>query len=313
MTTPTSPPLAGLVLASSSGPRLLGRDSRRNRLRFEWLEDRTLLARSSSPTPPTAAPARSARRSSIPTPPPARRTRSTSTIPGSGVQTIAPLSALPAITQAGADRRLVAAWLRRHAPDRDRRRPGRRRRTGSMITGIERHRPRPRHQRLHPGRRHSHHRDRAPRATGSTATSWAPIRPARRPCPTTRVSRSTRAPRTTWSGPTATASTTRPSGTCISGNLFAGVWITGQGTSSNAVAGNFIGTDITGSVALNNGTQPVTDSQGNVFGGGVAISAGASGNRIGTDGKSVDDVGERNVIAGSNNDAHRHLRHRDRR
>ena len=49
----------------------------------------------------------------------------------------------------------------------------------------------------------------------------------------------------------------------LSGNLFAGVWITGQGTIGNAVAGNFIGTDITGSVALNNGTQPVTDSLGN--------------------------------------------------
>jgi hypothetical protein len=78
--------------------------------------------------------------------------------------------------------------------------------------------------------------------------------------------------------------------------LFAGVWITGAGTSDNAVAGNFLGTDI-------NGTQPVTDSFGNVFGGGVAISAGASGNRVGTDGKSVDDTGERNVIAGSDTDA----------
>ena len=36
--------------------------------------------------------------------------------------------------------------------------------------------------------------------------------------------------------------------------------------------------------------------------------AGASGNRIGTDGNSVDDVGERNVIAGSGNDGDRHLR-----
>ena len=88
----------------------------------------------------------------------------------------------------------------------------------------------------------------------------------------------------------------------LSGNLFAGVWITGQGTSNNAVAGNFLGTDITGSVALNNGTQPITDSLGNVFGGGVVIAAGASGNLIGTDGKSVDDVGKRNVIAGSNKD-----------
>ncbi|HKI20457.1 MAG TPA: hypothetical protein VKA15_21390, partial [Isosphaeraceae bacterium] len=89
----------------------------------------------------------------------------------------------------------------------------------------------------------------------------------------------------------------------ISGNLFAGVWITGQGTDGNAVAGNFVGTDISGSVALNNGTQPVGDSQGYYFGGGVVIAAGASGNRIGTDGASVDDVGERNVIAGSDNDA----------
>ncbi len=88
----------------------------------------------------------------------------------------------------------------------------------------------------------------------------------------------------------------------LSGNLLAGVWITGQGTSNNAVAGNFIGTDITGSVTLNNGTQWVTDSLGNEFGGGVVIAAGASGNRIGTDGKSIDDVGERNVIAGSGND-----------
>jgi Concanavalin A-like lectin/glucanases superfamily/FG-GAP-like repeat len=88
----------------------------------------------------------------------------------------------------------------------------------------------------------------------------------------------------------------------LSGNLFAGVWITGGGTSNNAVAGNFIGTDITGSSALNNGTQPVVDSLGNYFGGGVAISAGASANRIGTDGTSVDDVGQRNIIAGSDND-----------
>ena len=35
----------------------------------------------------------------------------------------------------------------------------------------------------------------------------------------------------------------------------------------------------------------------------MVIAAGASGNRIGTDGRSVDDVGERNVIAGSGNDA----------
>ena len=88
----------------------------------------------------------------------------------------------------------------------------------------------------------------------------------------------------------------------LSGNLFAGLWVTGPGTDGNAVAGNFIGTDISGTIALNNATQPVTDSQYNVFGGGAVIADGASDNRIGTDAASVDDVGERNVIAGSNND-----------
>ena len=94
----------------------------------------------------------------------------------------------------------------------------------------------------------------------------------------------------------------------LSGNLFAGVWITGQGTNGNAVAGNWIGTDITGDVALDNGTDAILPvailptPAGTNVGGGVVIEGGASDNRIGTDGKSVDDVGERNVIAGSGND-----------
>jgi len=86
----------------------------------------------------------------------------------------------------------------------------------------------------------------------------------------------------------------------ISGNLFAGVWINGQATDGNAVAGNFIGTSVTGDVALDNGTNPVYYYGTN--GGGVVIEGGASGNRIGTDGRSVDDAGQRNVIAGSDND-----------
>ncbi len=89
----------------------------------------------------------------------------------------------------------------------------------------------------------------------------------------------------------------------LSGNLFAGVWINGQGTDGNTVAGNLIGTDISGMVAINNGTQTVYDPTINAsFGGGVVIENGASDNLVGTDGMSVDDVGERNVIAGSNND-----------
>ncbi|MFI5461494.1 MAG: beta strand repeat-containing protein, partial [Isosphaerales bacterium] len=87
----------------------------------------------------------------------------------------------------------------------------------------------------------------------------------------------------------------------LSGNLFVGVWINGQGTDGNAIAGNFIGTSVTGDVALDNGTSPVFNSDGPI-GGGVVIEGGASGNRIGTDGSSVDDAGQRNVIAGSKND-----------
>ncbi len=44
----------------------------------------------------------------------------------------------------------------------------------------------------------------------------------------------------------------------ISGNLLAGVWINGQGTDGNAVAGNFIGTSVTGDVVLDNGTVSVS-------------------------------------------------------
>ena len=86
----------------------------------------------------------------------------------------------------------------------------------------------------------------------------------------------------------------------ISGNRFAGVWINGQGTDGNAVAGNFIGTSVTGDVALNNGTVIPFLYFARPVEGGVVIDGGASGNRIGTDGNSVDDVGQRNVIEGGN-------------
>ncbi len=86
----------------------------------------------------------------------------------------------------------------------------------------------------------------------------------------------------------------------ISGNDQDGVWINGQGTDGNGVAGNFIGTDIAGAIALGNG-DGVTLSEyfANINVGGVVIAGGASGNRIGTDGRSVDDTGERNLISGN--------------
>jgi hypothetical protein len=91
----------------------------------------------------------------------------------------------------------------------------------------------------------------------------------------------------------------------LSGNSFAGVSIDGQGTDGNVVAGNWIGTNAAGDVALDNGTAPVYYQFNGLYdgiGGGVVIQGGASSNRIGTDGGSVDDAGERNVIGGSDND-----------
>ncbi len=85
----------------------------------------------------------------------------------------------------------------------------------------------------------------------------------------------------------------------ISGNLFAGVWMTGAGTDNNVVAGNYIGTDVTGTVAVGNGSQTVTDPLGVVIGGDVVIEDGASNNLVGTSGQSADDAGERNIISGS--------------
>jgi hypothetical protein len=73
----------------------------------------------------------------------------------------------------------------------------------------------------------------------------------------------------------------------ISGNGFSGVLLQGAGTSQNVVTGNRIGVDVTGTLALGNGAI------------GVAITDGASNNRIGTNGDGVDDVAERNIVSGN--------------
>jgi len=78
----------------------------------------------------------------------------------------------------------------------------------------------------------------------------------------------------------------------ISGNSSHGVLITGTGTDLNVVAGNYIGTDASGTVALGNGF-------GVEYGAGVAVFSGAQSNRIGTDGNGVADAAERNVISGN--------------
>jgi hypothetical protein len=75
-------------------------------------------------------------------------------------------------------------------------------------------------------------------------------------------------------------------GNLISGNHSYGVMIAYD--SSNVIAGNKIGTDLTGTQALANGS------------GGIWITAGSNDNRIGTTGSDIDNVGERNLISGNN-------------
>jgi hypothetical protein len=72
-------------------------------------------------------------------------------------------------------------------------------------------------------------------------------------------------------------------------NIIAGVTLSGPGVTDNVIAGNFIGTDVTGSLALGNGT-------------GIVIESGAHDNRIGTNGDGVADAAERNVISGNQDD-----------
>lgn len=55
----------------------------------------------------------------------------------------------------------------------------------------------------------------------------------------------------------------------------------------NVIAGNYVGTDVTGTVDLGNGT-------------GIKVSTGSHRTLIGTNGDGVNDVAERNVIAGNN-------------
>ncbi len=68
----------------------------------------------------------------------------------------------------------------------------------------------------------------------------------------------------------------------LSGNDFHGVFIGGSGTSSNWVAGNFLGTDVTGTAAIPNGSE------------GVVVLDGAQGNFIGGT-----NAASRNVISGN--------------
>ena len=88
----------------------------------------------------------------------------------------------------------------------------------------------------------------------------------------------------------------------VSGNSLVGVWITGSGTNNNVVAGNYVGTDVTGTLAVPNGTSPINVATTDLTSVGIAIEAGASGNRVGTNGTDADTAGERNVISGNNSD-----------
>ncbi len=72
----------------------------------------------------------------------------------------------------------------------------------------------------------------------------------------------------------------------LSGNRADGVLIKGTGSDINSVAGNLIGTNLTGTEALPNNH-------------GIRIESDARGNRVGTNSNGVADAAERNVISGN--------------
>jgi hypothetical protein len=73
----------------------------------------------------------------------------------------------------------------------------------------------------------------------------------------------------------------------ISGNTASGILVTDGGTTGTVICGNFIGTDLTGSVILSN------------FGNGVTIAAGTSNTTIGAE---TSGMGNLNVISGNSGD-----------
>lgn len=73
----------------------------------------------------------------------------------------------------------------------------------------------------------------------------------------------------------------------ISGNTAIGIEVYGAGATDNIIAGNVVGLDASGSVALPNGEH------------GLMLANSANLNRVGTDGNGMSDEAERNIISGN--------------
>lgn len=76
-------------------------------------------------------------------------------------------------------------------------------------------------------------------------------------------------------------------GNLVSGNTTHGIEVRGAGSNQNVIAGNRVGTDVTGTLDLGNGAF------------GVFVWEGAKNNRLGTNADGISDVAERNLISGN--------------
>src|SRR5262249_37426437 len=86
-------------------------------------------------------------------------------------------------------------------------------------------------------------------------------------------------------------------GNVISGNIGAGIAITGTGSSNNQIQSNFIGSDFTGTLPLGNGTGISIAASGNVVGGIAGVGSNLVSGNLG-DGLTI--TGDGNRVQGNN-------------
>ena len=266
--------------AKSGQPsRLLGRDGRRNRLRFDWLEGRTLLTSFVVSSTNDSGPG-SLRQAILDSNADTSGVNTIDfTIPGSGVQTIAPLSALPAITNPV----LIDGWSQQGYTSTPLIELSGSQSTGVdglMITGPD--------ITVRGLDINGFSQDAGIHITGTSATGdWIYGNFLGTDPTGTQAEPNYNGVQINGGAASNTiGGTTTSARDVISGNDWNGVDIGNSGTNDNVIEGDYIGTDVSGSQSLGNDAS------------GVAIYDGASNNIVGGTANGAGNTISANVIYG---------------